>query len=97
MGDRPFSLAFPRLYNMSSLKNCFVSDVLVWSENSVSFSFGLNRALSNRETAEVVSLLSLIEGFDFSLGEGMFVFGAPILWKGFLESLSFGVWLIPLP
>lgn len=68
MGDKPLSSAFPRLYHLSSLKNCLVSDVLVWSGNSISFFFGFLRALSNRESTDVASLFSLIEGFDFRMG-----------------------------
>ena len=64
----PLSSAFPSLYHLSSLKNCLVSDVLVWSGNSVSFSSGFRRAFSNEESTNVTFFLSLIDGLDFRLG-----------------------------
>lgn len=67
VGDRPLSFVFPRLYHLSSLKNCQMLDFLVWSRSLVSFSFGFRWPLSSRVTM-VVSLLSLIEG-EFRLGK----------------------------
>ena len=47
-----------------------MADLLVWTGNSIYFSFGFRRALTIRETTDVVFLLSLVEGFDFRLGLG---------------------------
>ena len=67
LGGNILSLSFPRLYHSSTLKNLSISDFWMWSENSVSFSFGFCRNLTDRETAEVFSLLSLIESYSFRL------------------------------
>lgn len=56
-----------RSYHLPSLKNCFMSNVFIWLGNSVSFSIGFHQVLSNRESKEVASVLSLIESFDFRL------------------------------
>lgn len=49
MGDNILSLSFPHLYHLSTHKNHPISDFLMWSENSVSFSFGFCRNLTDRE------------------------------------------------
>lgn len=64
MGDRPLSSAFPRLYHLS-LENCVESNFLDWSGKSVSFSFGFRLTFP---MPDVVSLLSLVEGYDFRIG-----------------------------
>lgn len=42
VGEHPLFGAFPRLYNLSSLKNNFVYDFLVWTGSSCSFFFGFH-------------------------------------------------------
>lgn len=39
VGKRPFCALFPCSYHLSSLKNNFAADLLVWYESSCSFSF----------------------------------------------------------
>ena len=73
------SYVFPRLFHLSSLENCFVSNFLVLLWISVTFSFDFYRLLSNGEMTKVASLLSLIEGFDFRLGRS----DVPNLLEGF--------------
>lgn len=57
--------AFPRLFNLSLLKNHFVSNFLVWTGSSCSFSFGFHHTLIDRETSGVMSLLSLLKNHSF--------------------------------
>lgn len=59
---------FPWFYHLSSLKNCPISDFLVWFANFVSFSFRFRRHLSNRKTTEVASFLSLLKESSFRAG-----------------------------
>lgn len=97
MGVKPLSSAFPRLFHLSPIKNCFVSDFLVWSRDSFSFSFDLCRSLYNKETTEVASLLSSVEGFDFRLRRRDVLSGALILWRGSLVSHSLELYWTLLP
>lgn len=82
MGEGTLSTIFTHLYHLSSLKNCSISDFLVWSENSISFSFGFRHNLSNRETMEVASLLSLVEGYSFREERGDVRIWSPNLLEG---------------
>lgn len=65
--ERPICGLFPGLYHLSPLKNHFVVGFLVWSGSSCSFSFGFHHSLSNRESTNVVSLLSLLESHPFTV------------------------------
>lgn len=67
-GLPPLFCLSPHLYHLSSLKNHSIFDFLVWAENSVSFSIGFRRNLSNRETTEVTSPLFLLNMCDFREG-----------------------------
>ena len=64
----PLSRAFSRLYKLSSLKNHFVFDFLVWIGSSYSFSFGFHLPLTDRDTMEAMPLLSVLENHHFCLG-----------------------------
>lgn len=77
LGESPLCVLFRRLYHLSSLKNDFVADFLVWFGSYCSFSFGFHRSLSDRETIEVVVHLSLPEGHPFRLGRRDVRFWSP--------------------
>lgn len=67
--DSPLYFAFPHLYHLSSFENHLVSDILIWSGSSVSFSLSFRHHLSNTETTEAASLLSLLEECNFREGK----------------------------
>ena len=69
VGKNSLCSLFLHLYHLSSSKNCMVLDLLVGSENPVSFSFEFRLNLTNREMMEVTSLFSLLEGFNFKEGK----------------------------
>ncbi|TYK09969.1 calpain-type cysteine protease DEK1 [Cucumis melo var. makuwa] len=111
-GERPLCGLFPCLYHLSSLKNHFMADFLVWNGNSCSFSFGFRRALSDRETSNVVALISLLESHSFRLGRRDVTVWSPFPLEGFLcksffqclvnstptsESVSSLIWRIKVP
>lgn len=54
---------FSRLYHLLSMKNHSMADAWGPSGSSPSFSFGFYCSLSNRETTDVLALLSLIRKF----------------------------------
>lgn len=60
-------LPFPHLYHLSFSRNHFVSDFFIWLGSPVSFFFGFNRSLTDREATNVISLLSLGK-FNFRYG-----------------------------
>ena len=61
MGESSLCSLFPHLYHLFTSKNCMISDLLVRFDNYVSF-FRFHYNLTNRETMEVASFLSLVEG-----------------------------------
>ena len=67
-GRIPSIRYFPHQYHLPSSNNCTILDLLVIYENSMSLSFGFRHNLTIRETMEVASLLSLLEGCSFREG-----------------------------
>ena len=80
---------FPHLYHRSLSKNCTISDLLLRSENSVFFSFGFRRNLTNMEMTEVASFLSVLKGALLETGGEMLVFGILILVGVFVVNLCY--------
>lgn len=74
MGIDPSPLHFLS-YNICPQKIVECQIFLVWTGNSVSFSFGFCWFLSNRKMTEVISLLSWIEVSTLGLGERSFMSG----------------------
>lgn len=58
-----FVSQFPRLYHSVSLKFSLVASVLPPQGSSSSFSFGFSRPLSDRESLEVILLISLLDDY----------------------------------
>lgn len=68
VGDSSLCSKFPNLYRLSSMKSHSIVDVLNHGGSSLSFSLGFRRQLTNRETTEVINLLSLIGDCQFREG-----------------------------
>lgn len=62
---------------------------------SLSPSLGFRHLLTNCETTDVLTLLSLLGDFRFMPDRGIFPFGLPVLPNVFLANLSPIAWLIP--
>ena len=69
-----------------------VPKFLDWSGKSVSFSFGFRLPLTVRETSDVVSLLSLVEGYDFRIGRKGARVWRPNPLEAFTVSRSLGLY-----
>lgn len=67
VGKKPLCALFPRLFHLLSLKKHFVTTSLCGLGAPV-VSFGFSRSLTNRETIEMTSFLSLLEGHSFRRG-----------------------------
>ena len=90
-------LIFLHLYHLYSSKNCTISDILVRFENLVSFAFVFRHNLINRETTEVTSFLSLLEGCPFRKGRRDVRVWDPNPSQGFSCKYMFSMLLDPLP
>lgn len=90
--DSSLSSMFHSLYCLSSMKNCLVVDVVILSGGSPSYSLGFCHSLTNRETREITTLLSLIGGCQFRVGRRDVYCWSVAPSKGFLCS-SFFRWL----
>ena len=97
MGESPLRSLFPHLYHLSSFKNHLVLDFLSWPKNSVSFTFGFRRHLTNRDTKELASVLSLLEGCPSREGRRNVHVWSPNPSQGFSSKSLFSLLLDPSP
>ena len=92
MGENSLCSLFRYLYHLSCMM-----ELLVGSENLVSFSFGFHRNLTNNEMTEVASLLSLLEGCNFREGRRDFRVWNPNPSLGYTCKFLFSLLLDPSP
>ncbi|XP_022151711.1 uncharacterized protein LOC111019624 [Momordica charantia] len=68
LGNKPLSLAFPRIYFLSEKKLLSVAEVLNFGEEDSSISLGLSRSLTDPESLEIAALLDLLPSVSCSSG-----------------------------
>lgn len=68
MGDRPLCSSFPHPYHLSEKRLHLVASIFPFSVSSLSISLGFRCPLTDRETTDLVSLLSILLDQTFHHG-----------------------------
>ena len=69
MGERSFSVVFPRIYRLSRLQNSSIDSLAIPNTFPVSWNFGFKRNLNDGEALEVSSLLECLEGVKLTVSK----------------------------
>lgn len=64
LGNSPLFSSFPRLYKLSSIKDCYIRELYTIKDGSVSWNFKWRRRPQGRAASEELELLNLLTGIS---------------------------------
>ena len=89
LGDHPLRCRFSNFYYFSTMKNCFVADVLKNLGSSASFLFVFSWPLLEKEMAEVMAIVSSLGELKFRQGFFLCEATLPIVLLGWTPLVFF--------